>query len=357
LPTVSVVVPTRNRRASLERTLAPLRGDGSIYEVVVVDDGSVDDTPAWLAAQASLWPELKIVRGAGLGPDSARQSGAEQASGEILLFVDDDEVPSSNLATGHARHHARDENLVVCGYYPFVLGPRPSGILRLLDRWYEASVAVAAADPSRALLALWGGNFSLRRSQLDRVPLSVPEFNGLKGHGDHEFGLRCYEAGLGCVVDLSLRADHYYDRSLAAFRVDAHRSGSGAVLVHWLHAALLGPVPKELLIGTPRAMSLLMRLTDREPAHRALAATISVCVRSCAALSLDRTEERCLGVLYHIERRRGAVERLRQLGWTAEAALGALNPRGPTTQPDFASHQTSSLSESSLTKSPNSSTS
>jgi glycosyltransferase involved in cell wall biosynthesis len=323
LPTVSIVIPTRNRRASLERTLAPLRNGEGISEVVVVDDGSVDDTPGWLAAQASLWPELRVVRGAGLGPDSARQSGAEHASGEIVLFIDDDEVPSAGLAIGHARHHARDENLVVCGYYPFVLGPRPSGTLRLLDRWYEASVAEAVADPSRGLLVLWGGNFSLRRAHLERVPLAVPEFDGLKGHGDYEFGLRCYEAGLGCLVDVSLRAEHYYNRGLAMFRVDSRRSGSGSIVVHWLHPALVGPVPKELLIVEPRFVSLMLRLTDPKPVHWALAGTISLFVRACATLGFDRAEERCLGVLYRIERRRGAFERLRQLGWPADDSIRA----------------------------------
>jgi glycosyltransferase involved in cell wall biosynthesis len=358
LPTVSVVIPTRNRRASLERTLAPLRNGEGVCEVVVVDDGSDDDTPCWLAAQTPLWPELKVVRGAGLGPDSARQSGAEQASGEILLFIDDDEVPSAGLAIGHARHHARDENLIVCGYYPFVLGSRPSGVLRLLNRWYEASVAEATMDPSRGLLVLWGGNFSLRRAHLERLPLSVPEFDGLKGHGDHEFGLRCYEAGLGCIVDLRLRADHYYNRSLAMFRVDAYRSGSGAVLVHWLHPALVGPVPKALLIETPRSISFLLRLTDPEPLHRSFAGTMSAFVRACGTLGFDRAEERGLGVLYRIERRRGAFQRLRQLGWTAEDAIKPVaEPRSSTTHPGSASQKTSSSREPSSTNCPNSSTS
>ena len=91
LPSVSVVIPTYNRVASLRRTLDSLGRqtypvDG--FEVIVVDDGSTDGTPAIAGEEFGF--SLRYVHQSGQGATVARNAGARLSQGQMLVFVDDD---------------------------------------------------------------------------------------------------------------------------------------------------------------------------------------------------------------------------------------------------------------------------
>lgn len=90
--TVSVIIPTRNRRALLARALAcALWQEGVDLEVVVVVDGSSDDTDDFLAGVTD--DRLRVVRHpVAKGVAAARNSGIDVASGAYLAFLDDDDV-------------------------------------------------------------------------------------------------------------------------------------------------------------------------------------------------------------------------------------------------------------------------
>lgn len=90
---VSVVVVTRDRPGSLERCLAALARQTARHRLVVVDDGSAAGA-ADLVAEATARARGVLVRGAGSGPAAARNAGARAASGDVVLFVDDDCEPN-----------------------------------------------------------------------------------------------------------------------------------------------------------------------------------------------------------------------------------------------------------------------
>ena len=94
LPSISVVVPTRDRPLALGRCLAALRRQSAPVEIVVVADGG-DANPA--AAAASRVGATLLV-GDGGGPASARNLGAAAGHGEILCFTDDDCEPTAEWA-------------------------------------------------------------------------------------------------------------------------------------------------------------------------------------------------------------------------------------------------------------------
>jgi GT2 family glycosyltransferase len=88
----TVVVPTRDRRESLGRTLRALarqRTDRA-WELVVVDDGSEPPLPANLPEAP---PSTRVLRGEGRGPARARNLGWRAAQGAVVLFTDDDVEP------------------------------------------------------------------------------------------------------------------------------------------------------------------------------------------------------------------------------------------------------------------------
>lgn len=90
-PRISVVVPTRNRRAFLAEAIESVRRqEGDDWELIVVDDASEDDTADWLAAGAD--PRVRSIR---MPVHServlARNEGLAAARGEYVLFLDDDD--------------------------------------------------------------------------------------------------------------------------------------------------------------------------------------------------------------------------------------------------------------------------
>lgn len=96
----SVIVPARDASATLPRTLAALAAQDveGEYEVVVVDDGSRDETAA-LAAEAC--GTVRVLRRPPHGPAAARNHGVAAARGDILAFCDADVYPTPGwLAAG-----------------------------------------------------------------------------------------------------------------------------------------------------------------------------------------------------------------------------------------------------------------
>lgn len=90
LPLVSIVIPVKDRAADLRNCLISLQQldyPQEKLEVVVVDDGSSDDTPQVAKA---LGAQLVASGATGGGPALARNKGAAHASGEILAFIDSD---------------------------------------------------------------------------------------------------------------------------------------------------------------------------------------------------------------------------------------------------------------------------
>ncbi len=89
---VSVIIPVYNRALLVQRALNSVFCQSiSCSEVIVVDDGSTDDTPAVLAAIAAESPLLKVVRQENLGPAAARNTGIKAATNDYLAFLDSDD--------------------------------------------------------------------------------------------------------------------------------------------------------------------------------------------------------------------------------------------------------------------------
>jgi glycosyltransferase involved in cell wall biosynthesis len=308
LPSVSVVVPTRNRRASLSRVLPPILADPATAELVVVVDGdaaSFELLRGWAVEDERLKP-LLVPHG---GQAAAREAGARAASGEVLLFLDDDTLPAPRLVEGHARHHVGETGLVVLGYAPTVTpAPRKPGDVAtfLYAREYERSWSRLEREQGAVLRNLWGANLSIRRADALRIGLRSP-LSELY-HEDRDFGLRCLEAGLRGRVDRSLVVWHLHTRPLAAFLADARKQGAGRRLLHERHPKVLGPMPARAFEeGLPRPARWLVRSTRQPLARRVLSGLLGVVTRAAGRAHLFPAETAGAKLLRRIEQQHGSL--------------------------------------------------
>jgi len=315
LPSVSVVVPTHRRRAALSACLRPLLDDPATCELVVVvdrpasghDDGSAADVQALAARDA----RVRLVQVHGAGATGANDAGLHVATGEVILFVDDDVVAEPGLVTGHALHHARalveGEHPVVVGHMPTTV-PRPRVPGQFATRFYAAEYlgcvgAWQRQGGTEVLRRLWMGNVSLRRADALRIGLHGDgTFTALR-HGDRDFGLRCLRAGLSGVYDPALSSRHVHTRTLEQFRTDSRRQGAGRALLAQRYPDLIeAPDP---LAGLPDPLSRLLRTAGGGAGEPVLAAALVVVVRAAGALRCWPVEDIAAKLLRRLEHQAG----------------------------------------------------
>ena len=96
-PRISAIVCTHNRAALLPgalRSLADQTLAADRYEIIVVDNGSHDDTKAIVCGELSQLPNLRYVHEPKLGLSSARNAGWSHATSPIVAYLDDDAIAS-----------------------------------------------------------------------------------------------------------------------------------------------------------------------------------------------------------------------------------------------------------------------
>ena len=168
-PRISVVICTYNGAANLNACLnACCSLEYPDFEVLVVDDGSTDQTPEIAAS----FPEVRYFRQNHGGLSNARNFGAAQASGDLIAYTDDDCQPDVDWLFWIARSF---ENPRIGAAGGPNLPPSPEGL-------QEAIVASATGAPSHVLSEdlraehLPGCNLVLRREALDSVEGFQPQF-------------------------------------------------------------------------------------------------------------------------------------------------------------------------------------
>jgi glycosyltransferase involved in cell wall biosynthesis len=199
---LSVIIPTRDRAPLLQaalrsleaQTLAPER-----YEVIVVDNGSRDETPAVINAFEGRLPGLQHLSEPEPGLHAGRHRGLQAARGDILVYGDDDIEAEPGWLKAIAAAFADPAVMLVGGNnLPNFETPPPDWLLRL----WETPRFGGRAIPELSILKLpgeapqpiaptliWGCNFSIRKSALLAAggfhPDGVPKERAhLRGDGE-----------------------------------------------------------------------------------------------------------------------------------------------------------------------------
>jgi glycosyltransferase involved in cell wall biosynthesis len=167
---LSFVIPAYNEAATIGRCLdsilRALQGQPGDSEIIVVDNGSTDDT----AAIAGRYPGVTVVPEPRKGITFARQAGFVKSSGELVANLDADTRLTPGWLETVRRAFARDPRLV-CLSGPFIYDDAPRAVRISARSFY--GVAFLAYLVNRYLLRVGslvqGGNFVCRRWALERI--------------------------------------------------------------------------------------------------------------------------------------------------------------------------------------------
>ncbi|MBU6276592.1 MAG: glycosyltransferase, partial [Planctomycetes bacterium] len=185
-PRVSVVVCSYQGGRTLAQCLESLGGlDYPDYEVILVDDGSTDDTPAI----ARRFPEVRVVRHeTNLGLSASRNAGLAVATGAIVAYTDSDCFADPDWLT-HLVHRLESTGADAVG------GPN----IAPDDGWLAASIAASPGQPTHVLESdqeaehVPGCNMAFRRGALEEINGFDPQF--LRAGDDVDVCWRLQQAG------------------------------------------------------------------------------------------------------------------------------------------------------------------
>lgn len=150
----SVIVPAYNAARTIDRCLGSLRDqtvDRASYEVIVVDDGSTDSTPRVVKGFS-----VKYIRQSNRGPATARNAGAREAKGKIILFTDADCVPDKDWIQEMARPFADPSVSAVKGAYRTL---QPSVVARFSQIEFEERFEMLKKAPSIDMVDTYSAAF------------------------------------------------------------------------------------------------------------------------------------------------------------------------------------------------------
>jgi len=167
LPTVTIVICTRNRPGDVETCLPTILDcDYPNYDVVIVDQSTDDETGKVIASLQKACPAVHYLHTTTVGKTRALNLALPLAKGEILAFTDDDcEVPTDWLRNLVAAFAEKPEIEVVFG--PVYPSPALDGLENIcVPSW----VFDEARPISRTETCGMGANMAFRRSLLDAMP-------------------------------------------------------------------------------------------------------------------------------------------------------------------------------------------
>jgi GT2 family glycosyltransferase len=245
---VSVIVTTFNRRPVLLRTLDALAAQTwTDFEVIVVDDGSRDDTWTELQKWREAHPralELKIFTQQNTGQGIARNNGLEHADGELVLFIGDDIIPDPDFVEQHvSRHRELGMPCAVVGYTDWERSAMQ--VTPLLEYVNEAGhqfgYRYMKDGDDVPYTCFYTSNVSLPREILGPRPFD-PEFRTY-GWEDVEVGYRLNKRGLRIVYNRQARARHLHPMDLNDFYRRQIKVGGGIGTIYAMHPELASDQP------------------------------------------------------------------------------------------------------------------
>jgi GT2 family glycosyltransferase len=300
--------------AALEQQAYP----SDSYEVIVISDGSTDGTDAYLEALRSTM-QLRWLPQANKGPAAARNAGIQKATGEFIVFIDDDVVPEPQLLEEHARsHHEADRDVVVLGPLltpeGFEMAPWVRWEQEMLMKQYKA---LLRGDWSASARQFYTGNASLRRSHILTAGGFDERFHRAE---DVELAYRLANNGLEFVFNIQAAGMHFADRSFRAWLEAAYTYGCNDVIFardrnqQWL----LSTIRQEFLDRHFLIRSLVRVCSGRSRLTRIASSGLKLAADAATLLRADVMERKAYSGLFNLQYYNGFFNELNDVRFLFE---------------------------------------
>jgi glycosyltransferase involved in cell wall biosynthesis len=201
---ISTIIPTRNRADLLPLALDALRKQSlckSRFEVIIVDDGSTDNTQSVLKEFEDL--PLRVFRQNQAGIAAAKNLGIFASRSPILLFLDDDDVADQDLLAAHLITHRRypTPSVAVLGQTDLASDLATNPLMQHVTKVGCQLFSYGWMTPGAMLdyTCFWGGRSSCKRSLLVEHGIFNPNFTF--GCEDIELSWRLKRVGIRVVYE------------------------------------------------------------------------------------------------------------------------------------------------------------
>ncbi|WP_426333503.1 glycosyltransferase [Paenibacillus silvae] len=228
----SVIILSYNQKELIQACLFSLSqqclDEGDQFEVVVIDNGSVDGTGDLISRHTYNFPlqYYYIPASEHSSRAIARNRGITAAVGKVVIFLDGDQLAGPDFVYEHLRVHKRAEGKLVIGFRRYL--PEESiDIKELHPGWVQAALSSSEADERFRLMEYFSENgsvfrtawhlsfncnFSANKDLLIQSGMLDEEFKGW-GLEDSELGYRLYKAGGKFIVNKKAMTFHIFHPS------------------------------------------------------------------------------------------------------------------------------------------------
>ncbi|MDE2028034.1 MAG: glycosyltransferase [Candidatus Omnitrophica bacterium] len=254
-PVVSVIVPAYNASATIGGTLQAIfqQDFPKPFEVIVVDDGSVDGTEYAVCS----FPSVKYARQDNAGPASARNHGARLAQGEYLAFTDSDCIPHRDWISLLVSGFDRPQAGAVAGSYG-IANPQ-SPLARCIHKeivWRHAHLMPDFPN------SFGSYNFCVRKKVFEAVGGFNCTYRQASGE-DNDLSYKIAGSGLRIFFERRALVDHHHTTAVGKYLKEQFRHGCWRLALYKDHPQMMrgdGYTFWKDIVEMPAALACLVLL-------------------------------------------------------------------------------------------------
>ena len=257
-PSVSVIIPAYNAARTLVRTIEAVRSQTvPPQEILIVDDGSTDQTPQL----AQTFSDVRYLHQDNAGPATARNTGAATAKGEILFFTDSDCIPHRDWLEKGLSGFKEEKIGAVCGSYG-IANPETR-----LARGVHGEILYRHHHlmPERPK-AFGSYNFGVRRAVFEQVGGFLGQYRHASGE-DNDLSYKILNSGYDIYFVRDCLVDHMHPERVGRYLKEQFRHGFWRAKMYLEHPVMtkgddytfwkdIVEVPWVWLIGLTALLSL-----------------------------------------------------------------------------------------------------
>jgi len=216
---VSVIIPTYNGAHKILAALHSLEQQEVMpQEVIVVVDGSTDGTTDLLKNTELKLPAFKIIEQPNGGRAKVRNRGALEATGDLLVFMDDDMIAPPHWISAHVEHHITIKDSLLCGKLEMVKANK-GGEFMIFEEWQNAKWNKGLVNSNQDVILLnspylTANNFSVWVNLF----FDLGQFDDrLNDAEDYDLAVRAFQENYPIYLSSKAFAYHY-DAGLKNFK-------------------------------------------------------------------------------------------------------------------------------------------